>query len=205
MRSREVDLNIVFDLGGVVVRWEPDKIISETFTDPKTQALVRAGVFEHPDWRELDRGTLPLAEAIERAAARTGIEASAIYELMNRVPLALTEIPETVDLLYRLRAAGHDLYYLSNMHVSSIEHLERECSFWNVFNGGIISCRVHQIKPEPAMYRALLGKYTLHGADIMFIDDTEANLIAAADEGIGTILFKNARQCSERLRTLGII
>ena len=161
MHVAEVILNIVFDLGGVVFTWEPEAIIANVFAEPEVQAQVNIEIFGHADWCELDRGTLPRQEAILRAAARTGLAVSAVADLMRQVPLALVVIPDTVDLLYRLKARGHRLLYLSNMHVATIEHLERTYSFWDIFEGGIISCRIHVIKPEPAIYTSLLETYGL--------------------------------------------
>jgi putative hydrolase of the HAD superfamily len=198
-------LNIVFDLGGVVLRWEPDKIIADVFAETELQARVRADIFAHQDWLELDRGTLPLGEAVKRGAARSEIPAARIAMLFDEVPHALQLIPETVDLIYRLKSQGHRLYYLSNMHVASIEHLEREYTFWNAFEGGVISCRVHLIKPEPEIYRTLLERYALDGAETVFIDDREINLTAAAEFGIRTIHFKNPEQCAEQLHARGIV
>ncbi|HIQ16080.1 MAG TPA: HAD family phosphatase, partial [Leucothrix sp.] len=51
-------MNIVFDLGGVVFEWQPDKIISGLFNDEKIKLLIKQQIFQHPDWLELDRGTL---------------------------------------------------------------------------------------------------------------------------------------------------
>jgi putative hydrolase of the HAD superfamily len=201
----EVILNIVFDLGGVVFTWEPEAIIASMFAEPEVQAQVHAEIFGHDDWCELDRGTLPQQEAILRAAARTGLAVSAVAELMRQVPLALVVIPDTVDLLYRLKVRGHSLFYLSNMHVASIEHLERTYTFWDVFEGGIISCRIHVIKPEPAIYTSLLETYGLDTAETVFIDDTQVNLAAAAQFGIQTIRFEHPVQCEAQLKTLGII
>ena len=59
-------------LGGVVVRWEPEAIIAGVFQDPALRARARAGVFEHADWLELDRGTLGREEAIRRARGEEG-------------------------------------------------------------------------------------------------------------------------------------
>ena len=198
-------MNIVFDLGGVVVTWDPDALIANLFSDPEVQAQVRAEIFGHADWCELDRGTLPLQEAIRRAAARTGLAVAAVADLMHQVPPALVEIADTVDLLHRLKARGHRLLYLSNMHVASIEHLERKYTFWHIFEGGIISCRVHLIKPEPGIYTSLLETYRLDTAETVFIDDMEANLAAASLFGIRTIRFENPGQCEEQLQALRII
>jgi FMN phosphatase YigB (HAD superfamily) len=110
MSVGEIALNIVFDLGGVVFTWEPEAIITKVFADPEVQTRARFGLFGHEDWRELDRGTLFRHGAIERAAIRTGLPVSDIAELLRQVPPALVAIPETVDLLYRLKARGHRLF-----------------------------------------------------------------------------------------------
>jgi len=198
-------LNFVFDFGGVVFTWEPEVIIANNFTEPEIQDLVRTEIFSHIDWLELDRGTLPLQEAILRAADRTGLTVSTVTELMHKMPLTLVPIPETIELLYRLKAQGHKLYYLSNMHVAAIEHLERTYSFWDVFEGGIISCRVHLIKPELPIYTTLLETYGLNGSETVFIDDTEVNLTAAAQVGIQTIHFENPSQCVEQMKAIDIM
>lgn len=198
-------MNLVFDLGGVVVRWEPEAIIASVFADPQVRAVVRAGVFGHADWLELDRGTLPRQDAIRRATERTGLTAAEMDRLLRQVPPSLVTIPETVDLLYRLKARGYPLFCLSNMHHASIEHLEQAYSFWEVFSGAVISCRLQLCKPEPGIYAHLLETYGLEPADTVFIDDTEVNLAAAAALGIRTIRFENAAQCERELHALGVI
>ena len=198
-------LNIVFDLGGVVLTWQPDAIIASAFDDPATRAMVRREILDHPDWHELDRGTLPRLEAIRRAAQRTGLPDTAVDAFLRRVPPALVPIPATVGLLHRVKAAGHPLYCLSNMHVASIEHLERTCSFWPLFEGTVISCRVRLCKPEPAIYQHLLETHGLDGADTVFVDDVDVNLAAAAAFGIRTIRFENAAQCERELQALGCL
>ena len=91
------------------------------------------------------------------------------------------------------------------MHVASIEHLEKAYTFWDVFTGVVISCRLHLCKPEPAIYACLLETYGLDGANTGFIDDTEANLLAAAQFGMCTIKFESPAQCERQLQALGYI
>lgn len=64
-------MNIVFDLGGVVVTYDRMALMAELYADPLTHAAVRTGVDEHLDWLEMDRGTLAEAEAVARAAQRS--------------------------------------------------------------------------------------------------------------------------------------
>ena len=197
-------MNLIFDLGGVVVRWDPAAIMASVFQDQKLRAKVREGVFEHADWLELDRGTLDREDAIRRAAQRVGMAEGEIRKLLLAVPPSLVPIPETVDLLYRLKAQGHPLYCLSNMHVASIEHLEREQKFFEVFRGKVISCRLNLCKPERAIYEQALELNKLKADETVFIDDVDVNVAAAAQLVMRTIQFRNAAQCERELRALGV-
>jgi len=195
----------VFDLGGVVLRWDPDAIIAGVFPDPQLQAKARAGVFDDPDWLELDRGTLDREDAIRRAANRTGITESEIRRLLYAVPSSLVAFPDTVDLLYRLKAKGYPLYCLSNMHRASLEHIKQAHDFWGVFNGMAFSCELNLCKPEPGIYAHLLEAFGLRAIDTLFMDDVQKNLDAAAKLGIRTLRFEDAAQCERELRALGLL
>lgn len=197
-------MNLVFDLGGVVVRWDPDAIIDSVFDHEKIKRKVKKGVFEDADWLELDRGTLGREDAIARAAKRTGVAEGEIKRLLHAVPPSLTVFPETVDLLRRLERKGYPLYCLSNMHFASIEYLEHTHDFWDLFKGRVISCRLQLCKPEAGIYEHLLRTYALDPAETVFIDDVQKNLNAAAKLGIKTLKFENAGQCERDLHRMGI-
>lgn len=187
-----------------MVRWDPEAIIAGVFADDATKARVREGVFAHPDWLELDRGVLGRDEAIARAASRTGVAPGELRRLLLAVPPSLVPFPDTVELLYRLKAKGRRLYCLSNMHFASIEHLEASHRFFEVFDGAVISCRLQLCKPEPAIYQHLLRTFGLAAAETLFIDDVQKNLDAAAKLGIRTLRFESAAQCERALRSLGL-
>jgi putative hydrolase of the HAD superfamily len=197
------NMNVVFDLGGVVVRWQPDQLIAAVFTDAETRLLVRREIIDHADWLALDRGVLEKDEAVTRASLRTGLPAPLVADFLDRVPPSLTVMPETVALMRRLRAQGQRLYCLSNMQHAAIAYLEREHDYWDVFDGCVISSRVKLIKPEPAIYAHLLERFSLVAADTVFIDDTAVNLPPAQSVGIRTIRFEDAAQCEKELRVLG--
>ena len=157
-----------FDLGGVVVRWAPEAFLADVYPDPGVRARVRDGLVHHDDWHALDRGTLTAEDAIDRAAARTGLSPGTVARFLDHVPDALAPIPETVALLEDLRRAGHALYYLSNMHHAFLERLEaRPCM--TLFAGGVFSCRVGTVKPEPAIYEQVLAAYGLDAQTAVFV------------------------------------
>jgi len=195
-------LNIVFDLGGVVFDWQPDAIIGRVFDNSETQALVRAEIFEHADWVELDRGTITLDQAINRGTSRTGLPRQDIESLFNEVPRALTPIQETIELIRSLRDSDNKLFILSNMQFASIAYLEKTHSIWDMFDGIVISCRIQKVKPEIEIYEHLLTVHKLNAIETVFIDDMSENLAAASSIGIQTIRFLNPRQCRQELVNL---
>jgi HAD superfamily hydrolase (TIGR01509 family) len=69
----------------------------------------------------------------------------------------------------------------------------------------VISCRLKLCKPESAIYEHLLQTYALAASETLFIDDVQKNLDAAAELGIRTLRFENARQCERELRALGLL
>jgi putative hydrolase of the HAD superfamily len=195
-------LNIVFDLGGVVFNWHPDKLICGVFDDEETRAIVKSEILEHPDWLELDRGTLPFQHAVVRGAERTGLPNADIERLLNEVPRSLTPIPETIELIRSMVSPDHRLFVLSNMHFASIAYLEEKHDIWDMFDGTVISCRIQKIKPEIGIYEHLLNEYQLIASETVFIDDMSENLAAARSIGIQTIKFLSSSQCRQDLYEL---
>ena len=192
-------MNIVFDLGGVVFRWQPDAIIESVFEETDTQDIVRKKIFQHGDWVELDRGTIALEQAIERGATRTGLPKQDIERLFRAVPRFLTPIQPTIDLIQGLSKTTNRLFVLSNMHLASIAHLEQHHTIWQMFDGVVISSRIQMVKPERQIYERLLNLYQLEPAETVFIDDTQENLVAASSLGIQTIRFVDPAQCESAL------
>jgi putative hydrolase of the HAD superfamily len=90
------------------------------------------------------------------------------------------------------------------MHPASTAFLERTYTFWDVFDGRVISCQVGLCKPEPAIYAHLLERYALAASETVFVDDLEVNLAAAAAFGIQTIKFEDPAQCARALRAIGV-
>ena len=198
-------MNVVFDLGGVIFTWQPDQIIESVFEDRETQEKVRSEIFAHPDWVELDKGILDRGEAIERGAMRTELSRSEISELMRQIPRSLIPIMDTVRLIHFVKRSGNKVFVLSNMHLASIEYIEQEYSFWDIFDGIVISCRVHMVKPEAEIYEYLLNKYGLIVNETIFIDDADINLDAASRFGIKPIKFEDPYQCECEMKTIGCI
>ena len=194
--------DVIFDLGGVLLRWDPEAIVAAAIPDPHLRPAIRGAVFEHPDWLELDRGTLEEEEAVARAAARCGQSPDLIQRLMDEVPRSLTPQAETVDLLAELDAAGVPLYCLSNMHARQADELPRRYAFFERFRDVIFSCHVGFIKPEPEIYAHASTRFGLSPASCVFVDDAPANVEGAAHAGWHAVRFCEAAQCRAELLAL---
>jgi len=194
--------NVIFDLGGVVIEWNPDRILDAYYTDPETRAIMKKQMFQHPDWLELDRGTMHETELLERLGIRTGRPATELNGLFQAVRESLHTKPETVALLEKLHARGVPLYCLSNISSDIFKYLRERHSFWGVFRGIVISGDLKMIKPEPEIFHFLLQRYELAAAETVFVDDNAPNVEAARALGIQTVWFKNARQCEIEIEEL---
>src|SRR5664279_4063937 len=109
-------MNVVFDLGGVVLTWNPAAITASVFDDEGERSLVRERIFGDPDWARLDRGELSDDDVIMRAEVRTGIQADRLRLLFDTFPRALVPVDPVLELVSQVRGGGNDLYVLSNLH-----------------------------------------------------------------------------------------
>ena len=190
--------NVIFDLGGVVLDWNPDHIVSRFQPVLELRATLKAALFG-PDWRLFDRGTLTESELIERLEPRVGRTRQEVMAILDAVRDSLVEKPETVQLIRALQARGTPLYCLSNMPAAVYTHLRRRHNFWDAFSGIVISGEVKMMKPEPAVFQHLLDTFALRPEESVFIDDVLANIDSARQMGLHTIWFKDAAQCRREL------
>ena len=189
-------MNIIFDLGGVVLEWRPRDLVQAIFTDRELQARAWEGILQHPDWAEYDRGSFDRAEAIQRFSTHSGLTPEHTARILDAVPASLELKQETIVLMQKLHTRGLPLYCLSNLNYQTSTYIQQHYHFWSLFSGIVISCHVNKIKPEESIYRHLLDQYNLQPQACLFIDDTMINLTAAARLGIHTLHFLDAATCS---------
>ena len=192
--NRPSPLNLVFDLGQVMIRWEPVALVRQYFpdrcgTDAQTQALAQA-CFRSRAWSDFDAGlldtdgvALQLAQSIQEPLLRA-------RAMVVDIAHALMPIADSVALLQQLhqwRMAQPEtslrLYYLSNMPEPYADHLIEAHSYFHAFDGGVFSGRVKLAKPDPAIYvhaELVLGLVPAH---TVFFDDHWPNVQAANDRG----------------------
>ena len=198
--------DVVFDLGGVVFRWQPLMLLQELFpAQVRSEAEARqwaSQIFEtfHPeaDWALFDLGRIEPEPLAQRIATRTGLAEADLRHLIAHIPAHLQPIPGTVDLIHALKAQGHRLYYLSNMPAGYADHLVRMNPFFSQFDDGIFSAHVQQIKPKADIFATAQARWPLRGQPV-FIDDVQHNIDAAEQHGWQGIRFETPEQVREDL------
>jgi putative hydrolase of the HAD superfamily len=192
--------NVVFDVGGVLLEWDPPAFIAQLHPDAATAALIRQQIFEHPDWHEFDRGAIDIDQAIDVFGKRAGLTPDQMRELLRTANDSLRPIPGTMQLLDDLAAAHVPLYLLSNMPVSTYQHLVKKHAFFRHFRHLVISGAILMIKPHPAIYKHLVEATGIVPAESVFIDDLLKNVIAARECGLHAIQFRGPDDCRAELR-----
>lgn len=200
-------MNIVFDFGGVVFRWQPIALLQSTLPlRAHNEAAARdlaAAMFQqyapHSDWAAFDRGEVDADGLAKRIARRTGLSETDVLEVIGAIPGHLEPIAETVALMRRLKDAGHRLFYLSNMPGLFADQLERSHAFMDWFDDGVFSARVQLMKPDPAIFREAARRFAIAPADLLFIDDVLHNVDAARALGWQALHFRGAADCEAAL------
>jgi putative hydrolase of the HAD superfamily len=191
--------NVIFDIGGVLLNWDPDTLIEPIIDSPEVRDRVKREMFGHDDWLALDRGTMTPCRAIRRFAKRTDLPDRKVKELFLAARDSLKPIPGSMEFLAELHARGVPLYCLSNLSQDFYLYLRLVYKFWNNFNGWVMSFETGTIKPDPAIYRHLLDKFNLRAGETVFIDDRETNVAGAESVGMKAFRFTTIEDCRSRI------
>ena len=200
---------VVFDFAGVVFGWQPPVLLQQVLphrvVDAASAQHWAAQIFQgyDGDWAAFDRGTVAPADLVARIAARTGLAPAEVQAVVDAVPLALQPIAETVALITQLHAAGHPLFFLSNMPAPYADHLERQHPFLQCFQDGIYSARVQLIKPERAIFDLAAQRFGRAPGGLLFFDDVVANVSAAQQAGWQAAHFTGAASARQALAAAG--
>lgn len=191
--------NIVFDLGGVVFARDPRKFEPEFIKFFSYIMLPEMPRF----WEEYDRGMSTYDEVITDLAEYNSCDRELAEKNLRRSILTQEEIPATKSLVEVLKVAGYRLYVLSNMSLEFIEFLHTKEVYKN-FEGEVVSCYEHIVKPEAEIYKILVDRYQLNEAETLFIDDRKANIEAAIELGWQGFHFDahNPDESCEKLRSM---
>ena len=195
--------DIIFDLGGVLIDWNPRYLYKKIFASAEEMECFLTSVCS-PVWNAKQDAGRPFAEGIAQAKAQYPKYAPQIDAYFLRWEEMLGgPIKGTVQLLRELKYKNYRIFALSNWSAETFPIAQKKFDFLGLFDGIVLSGEEKMNKPEPEIYQLLLDKYHLIPEECVFTDDREDNAAAAADFGIHSIVFKNREQVLREMEALG--
>ena len=196
---------VVFDLGGVLIDWNPRHLYRKIFRNDENGMETFLTKVCHSEWNlQQDRGR-PWKDAIDEAISRFPEHAPKIRAYRERWGEMLGgSIQGTVEILKELKSDGLKLLALTNWSAATFPIAEKRFAFLEWFDGIVVSGREKLAKPDPAIFKLLIHRYHLEPSRTVFIDDQLYNVEAAEKEGFIAFRFSDPERLRLDLSALGI-
>ena len=186
-------MDIILDMGNVLLEWNKDKILRGVVKTEKDYMILDKAIFQSGLWERLDLGTLTREELVLKVVSMIGsIYQEKVQEVVWNWPSYIEIYTEVFPLLVRLKEKGHRIFVLSNTSPVFYELLEEQLSPLNeILDGFVLSCDIKAIKPDPKMFEEILHKYQLDPVNCIFLDDVKDNIKMAESLGIKAYQVKH--------------
>lgn len=139
--------------------------------------------------------------SIKKTIGLTELECERLFYYVKQTQIL---IYGSVELIKRCKSSGYKILALTDNVHEIVSHLKSSYTFWDLFDGAMVSAEVGLLKPQPEIYRSLLSQYDLKASETVFIDDMSYNVKGAEAVGISAIQFVSATQCEKSLKSLGV-
>ena len=201
--SRPFDA-VIFDLGGVVLGWDPTRAFAEVLPPDQVEAFMTK--IDFPTWNSThDAGQLfDVGEA--ELLRRFPDDERAIRAYRTNFARTLTgTVPGTGAVIAELQSAGVGLVALTNWSAETYPHAERRFGILRRFSGIVVSGTEGVAKPDPAIFLLACGRFGLDPGRTVFVDDSAANVAAASAAGLTAVAFVGAESLRADLVRLGLL
>jgi 2-haloacid dehalogenase len=197
---------IIFDLGAVLIDWNPDYMYRTIFDDEQEMRDFLATVTT-PDWNEEQDAGRTLQEGTDWLIQKHPHHEVNIRAFYGRWIEMLGDAFEgTVEIFKELKESNkYKIYALTNWSAETFPLAQQKFDFLNWFDGVVVSGTEKMRKPTPEFYQILLDRYNVKPEESLFIDDNYRNILAAEKLGINSIHFTSPEQLKEELLKRGIL
>ncbi len=197
--------NIVFDMGNVLLRFDPALFIERAGVHNEQDArLLSYELFRSVEWVQMDRGALIEPEALEILKPRLPVHLHpALEDLLLRWERPILPIPGMADFVRDCRRAGYGIYLLSNASKRLHEYW-KSVPGHEYFDGEFVSADYKLVKPQQAVYRKFCEVFGLNAKECLFIDDMPLNIEGAITAGWQGIVFNDAEDLRKKAYAMGV-
>ena len=202
-QQREIDA-AVFDLGGVLIDWDPRYVYRPLFDDPADMEEFLGSVCT-ADWHRAHDLGADITQSCEQLARRYPEHRDMIMVWAEHgEQMAAGQFDDTVQVLGDVKAAGVRCYALSNMEPDAFRVRRARFPFMDWFDAYVISGLEGVAKPDRRIFEILLRRHGLHPQACVFIDDQARNVDAARELGLVGLHFSSAARLRQDLSGLGL-
>jgi 2-haloacid dehalogenase len=197
---------IIFDLGGVLLDWNPLYVYDDNYFDSQEKRDYFFSTICTGDWNEEQDAGRPISDATQELVLKFPDWEQPIRDFYGRwTEMLRGPIAETVEILRKLKQSGkYKLYALTNWQAELFQIALVRHAFLYWFDGRLVSGVEKTRKPFPEFYNLLLTRYKIDAASAIFIDDNLRNVAAGEAVGIKSIHFQSPAQLAEALKDLNI-
>ncbi len=185
---------ILFDIGTVLVDFRWQEYLCRMIDDPDERKVIDDVMFNSGLWDEVDRGVWTEQQVLDAFFARVPQYREDIQRVYDNIGTSLIKNAYADAWIDEMKARGLRVLFLSNYARYIIAKVPEIFTFLEKMNGGVFSCDVHLLKPDPAIYQTCLEQYQLTAEHCLFIDDRKDNCEAAQKFGIHTVHFQTYEQ-----------
>jgi 2-haloacid dehalogenase len=202
-QQREIDA-VVFDLGGVLIDWDPRYLYRQLFADPADMEEFLGSVCTS-DWHRAHDLGADITRSCEQLALRFPEHRDLIMAWAERgEEMVAGQLDDSVEVLSEVKASGMPCYSLSNMEPDAFTVRRARFPFMGWFDAHVISGLEGVAKPDRRIFEILLHRHGLRPQATVFIDDQPRNIDAARNLGFLALHFSSAVQLRRDLQSLGI-
>ena len=196
---------VVFDMGGVLIRFDAEHYTTRFVPDPADYELMRRELFRSIEWVWMDRGTITDDEVVAAVCARLPERLhQAVRDILDNWHQDIPPLDGVYDLVKELKGKGYRIYLLSNT-CTRFHEFRKNIPALEFFDGEFVSCDFHFVKPEPGIYLRFLEQFLLRPEECVFIDDVPLNIEAAIRCGFSGIVYHDdPARLRRELRELGV-
>ena len=206
MGNSKID-TVIFDLGGVLIDWNPEYLYAKIFKDDKEKMDWFLSNVCTPDWnmeQDAGRSFEDATKLLVKEYPEYKKEISAFYERWEE--MIKSEIYDTVLILNYLKELNEvKLYALTNWSIQTFPIAQQRFDFLKQFEGIVVSGEEKTRKPYSRIYEITLKRYDLSPETCLFIDDSIDNVNAAKSLNINALHYKNPSQLRSELNQLGLL
>jgi HAD superfamily hydrolase (TIGR01509 family) len=198
--------SIIFDLSGVLINEKQIRIVSEMLFPGSAAADIMSTIYRGTIWPEFSRGSASFKSLTKRVELEHGFNAELTAAILTQIVAALPLLPKGVEMLKLAKSQGYKVYAFSNAYEGVYASLcKAHPTIFSLFDGAIMSCDIHAIKPEPKMYQILLDRYQINPSEALFIDDQEINVLGGTSLGIDGIVCRDTNEALQLLQQNNIL